>query len=153
MSRDYKERLWFALSLVYAIIRVLGASAFLEKYGLNIVLFAIVEILSSSLLAVASAHVVRNVVGGPDDQTITIRGGATKYRRRVGRIRRWGALVVICFAAPDVYAYVATDHLPPALIGLLLLALLVSAVSSAILIARRIREARAESLPIAKSKL
>ncbi len=144
MSRAVKERLWFVLSLGYAAIRVLGASAFLEKYGLNIVVFAIVEFVSSSFLAVASAHVVRNVVGGVDDALLSFGVDRRNDERRVARARRWVAVVVVCFAAPDVYAYLATDHLPPALIVLLVVALIVSALTSVIVIARRIRDARAE---------
>lgn len=142
-----KERLWFVLSLGYAAIRVLGASAFLEKYGLNIVIFAIVEVVSSSILAVASAHVVRNVVGGVDDALLSFGAERRNDERRVARARRWVAVVVVCFAAPDVYAYLATDHLPPALIVLLVVALTFSAVTSVVVIARRIRDARAEMTP------
>lgn len=148
MSRDSKERLWFALTLIYAVVRVLGAAAFLQKYGLNIVVFAFVEIVSSSVLAVASAQFVRHVVGGPDEQTLTVRGRPTPDRHRVLRLRLWGVLVVLGFAAPDVYAYMATDQLPPALMVLLVSAIVISAGSTVVLIARRVRAARAEPLSI-----
>jgi hypothetical protein len=154
MTREAKERLWFGFSLLYAVVRVLGASAFLEKYGLNIVVFAIIEIISSSLLAVASAGLVRSIVetklvstilGESAEQFGVARAPKKHHLPNFGPLRRWALAVVVCFAAPDVYAYVATDHLPPALLGVIGIALLVSAVTSIVLITRKVRAARAES--------
>jgi hypothetical protein len=155
MTREAKERLWFGFSLLYAVVRVLGASAFLQRYGLNIVVFAIIEIVSSSLLAVASAGMVRSIVETKLVSTIlgdsAEQFGVAKppkkhhFRPNFGPLRRWAAAVVICFAAPDAYAYYATDHLPPALLAVIGIALLVSAVSSVVLITRRVRAARVES--------
>jgi hypothetical protein len=155
MTREAKERLWFGFSLLYAVMRVLGASAFLQRYGLNIVVFAIIEIVSSSLLAVASAGMVRSIV--ETKLVSTILGDSAEqfgvarppkkhhFRPNFGPLRRWAVAVVICFAAPDAYAYYATDHLPPALLAVIGIALLVSAVSSVVLITRRVRAARVES--------
>jgi hypothetical protein len=155
MTREAKERLWFGFSLLYAVVRVLGASAFLEKYGLNIVVFAIIEIVSSSLLAIASAGMVRSIVEtklvstilGESAEQFGVPKAPKKhhFRPNFGPLRRWALAVVVCFAAPDVYAYVATDHLPPALLAVIGIALLVSAVTSVVLITRKVRAARAQS--------
>lgn len=150
VTRDAKERLWFGFSLLYAVARVLGASAFLERYGLNIVAFAVIEIVSSSLLAVASAGLVRSIVETKLMSTIlgdsAEQFGVAKppkkhhhFRPNFGPLRRWAVAVVVCFAAPDVYAYYATDHLPPVLLVVIGIALLVSALTSIVLVTRKVR--------------
>jgi hypothetical protein len=147
VTREVRERLWFGFSLGYAVIRVVGAKAFLARYGLNIVSFAIIEILSSALLAVATAGLVRSIVDirlASSFRDPDLMGNDRYFRPNMGRVRRWAAAVVVFFAAPDVYAYAATDHLPPVLVAVLGFVLLVSAISSVVVIRRKVREARSD---------
>jgi hypothetical protein len=145
VTREAKERLWFVFSLCYAIARVLGAKAFLARYGLNIVSFAIIEIVSSALLAVTSSGLVRAIVANQKSPVLREPASPDGFQSRhpkVGPIWWWALAVGVFFSAPDVYAYLATDHLPTVLVGMLGLALLASAISSVVVIQRKVREGR-----------
>jgi hypothetical protein len=128
VTRTLKERIWIALGLVYAVIRIVGANAFLTQYGLRIWPFAIIEFLSSIVLAISTSRVVTSFV---DEQ-----------HHAIGR---WCLLVLVSFAAPDVYAYKATRHLPPTLVAMLAATLTVSAVSSVFAIRKKVKKVRADT--------
>ena len=128
VTRQDKERVWFLLSLGYAALRVLGANAFLVKYGLNIAVFATIEFVSSAGLAFASARFVQSVVD-----------------RKHGAARGWFVAVIAGFATPDIYAIVVTHKVPPTLLALIAAMLLGSSCVALLGFRRRVRQARHES--------
>jgi hypothetical protein len=125
VTREQKERVWFILSIAYAGVRVLGANTYLVKYGLNIAVFATVEFVSSACLALSSSNFVRAYSSG---------------HRQVSR--RWAAAVLVSFAAPDIYAIVVTDRVPPSLLVLIGCMVTGSTVASIVGIKRRLAEVR-----------
>ena len=128
MTRSLKERIWIALGLAYAVVRIIGANAFLTQYGLHIFTFAVIELITSVVLAISTARVVTSFV---DEQHHAI--------------RRWCLIVLVSFAAPDVYAYKATRHLPRSLVAMLAATLTVSAVSSIVAIRKKVRKVKSDT--------
>jgi asparagine N-glycosylation enzyme membrane subunit Stt3 len=93
--KRWLEHAWFVVVVVYALVRIVLADRFLTKYGLPIKPFAIIEILSSMIYALASARFVGALV---DD-----------HNRRAGF---FGLCSLVGFGAPDVFVIVASDHIP-----------------------------------------
>lgn len=88
-------RLWVVATVAYGILRVVLAGAFLADYGLNVVVFAIIEIGSSLMLGISSARLTASMVAG--------RGGK----------RGWLlAVVVVSYFAPDTYVLVFAGRMP-----------------------------------------
>ncbi len=89
------ERLWIVLGVVWAVGRVFVAKATVERYGVNITVFAFVEIVVAWPHALGAARVVTKLVDR-DPQ------GAF----------RWGALLAVTHIAPELYIAVAGSHMP-----------------------------------------
>jgi hypothetical protein len=119
--RRWLEHAWFLVVLVYALIRVFLADRFLTKYGLPIKPFAVVEVLSSVVYALASARFVGALV---DDNN-----------RKAGF---FGLFSLVGFGAPDVFVIVASDHIPRSIFVVLALIVLGTAVYT-------VRELRAKT--------
>lgn len=93
--RRWLEHAWFLVVVVYALVRIFLADRFLSKYGLPIKPFALVEIFSSIIYALASARFVGALVDG--------------HNRKAGF---FGLFTLLGFGAPDVFVIVASDHIP-----------------------------------------
>lgn len=84
-----------AVALIWSVTRIAGASIVLAPYHVNIAIFAVIELISSPILAVASANMV--------------------FAQRDRHLPRAGALAAIslaAFAAPDIYLLRSGRGLP-----------------------------------------
>ncbi len=81
--------------MLYAGLRIALADAFLAEYGLNIVVFAVIELLSTPIYAIGTSRGVRAMMD---------------RRRSLGL--RWVMLAIAGFVAPDAYVIIAARHVP-----------------------------------------
>jgi len=79
-------RMWVALVMLWAALRILAVEIWLVGYGINIWTFAVIEVLSSILYGMSSARLVR---------ALTVR-----QRKDAGK---WGALTLVGYVMPDTY--------------------------------------------------
>jgi hypothetical protein len=79
-------RLWVALVMLWAAMRILAVEIWLVGYGINIWWFAIIELLSSILYGLSSARLVREL--------------AARQRKNSAK---WGFLTLIGYVMPDTY--------------------------------------------------
>jgi hypothetical protein len=86
LARSRWVGLWLAVVLGWSLIRIALASAYLSDYGVDIRIFALIEVVSSPLLAISTARLVESLV-----------------QRASLRILGHGLVALVTFAAPDVY--------------------------------------------------
>ena len=79
-------RLWVALVMLWAGLRILAVEIWLVDYGVNIWWFATVEVLSSILYGVSSARLVKELT--------------TRHRKNSAK---WGTLTLVGYVLPDTY--------------------------------------------------
>jgi hypothetical protein len=79
-------RLWVALVMVWAGLRILAVELWLVGYGVNIWWFAVIEASSSILYGVSSARLVKELSA-----------------RRRKNSAKWGSLTLIGYVLPDTY--------------------------------------------------
>ena len=103
--------MWSGASLAYGILRIALAGTFLADYGLDVRVFAVVELTSAALLGAAGGRLVDDLV-----------------RARRGRRVRSAVLTVIGYGAPDAYVLASSGRYPG---RLLTVVVTVVAVSSA----------------------
>ncbi len=93
--RRVYERLWIVLGVVWAVGRVFVAKATVERYGVNITLFAVVEIVVAWPHALGAARVVTKLVDRDPHGAL-----------------RWGTLLAVTHIAPELYIAVTGSHMP-----------------------------------------
>lgn len=116
--------LWALVAICYGGLRVLVVTLFLARYGVDPVVFACVELSSSIVYGVGSAHVV-----------------AALADRAHRALRRWVLVAASGFLAPDVYVVASGGSLP---VGALVVVVGVATTTSVLTvrdIRRRAREA------------
>ncbi len=86
---------WVLVVVAYGALRVLVVTVLLSSYGVRPLVFAAVELSSSVVYGIGSAHVV----------------GALADRRH-DTLRRWAPVTVAGFLAPDVYVLVSGRGMP-----------------------------------------
>ena len=89
------ERIWFIAVVAWSILRVIFADVFFAKYGINIRIFAGVEVISSPIFAQSTSKMAISL---------------SRHHLRNSLI--WGILTLVSFAAPDVYLLTTGKHLP-----------------------------------------
>ena len=89
------ERAWFIAVVAWSIIRIIFADVFFAKYGINIWIFAGVEVVSSPVFARSTAKMVLSL---------------SRHQIRDSVI--WRFVTLISFASPDVYLLTTGKHLP-----------------------------------------
>jgi hypothetical protein len=121
------EHAWFLAVVLYALIRIFLADKFLAKYGLPIKPFALVEVVSSMVYALASARFVGALVDN--------------HNRKAGF---FGLCTLVGFGAPDVFVIVASDHIPRSIYVVLALIVLGTAVYTIRELRVKMRKARVQ---------
>jgi hypothetical protein len=124
-NREVLERSWVLVTLVYGLVRIALAGAFLTEYGLSVKAFSVIEISSSLLYGFSGVHLVRAVV-------------ASDRRRRSW----WGAGMLVGFLAPEVYVFSVVRRVPMTVIVVLVAIVVVSAVLATLAMRTKLREAR-----------
>lgn len=118
-TRRWGEGVWFGLSFCYAGLRIALANATVAQFGVDIRVFAAVELLSTVPYALGVSRAVRKLA-----------------RRESGGAAGWMLLAAGGFLAPEAYiALTAND--PPLRVYLALMALVVAAGTIALVSLRR----------------
>ena len=112
-------RLWVVATVMYGALRVVLAATFVADYGLNIVAFAIIELVSSLALGITTARLAI----------------ALKNRRRGGRAWLFAA-VVLSYFAPDAYVLVFAGRMPGRVLVPVLVIVCIGAVSGVLRLRR-----------------
>ena len=121
------ERIWFIAVVAWSILRVIFADVFFAKYGINIRIFAGVEVISSPIFAQSTSKMAISL---------------SRHHLRNSLI--WGILTLVSFAAPDVYLLTTGKHLPW-LAYLVVIAIMVIAGTISMIKMRRKAEELAQS--------
>ena len=94
-SRRLLERFWVLATVGYGVGKAVIVGVLLGRYGVNPWVYAVIEISTSFLLGVASARTVRAAVD-----------------RDWRPCRRWAAVTVVAYFAPDVSLFVMGKAMP-----------------------------------------
>ncbi|MDP5109302.1 MAG: hypothetical protein NWP73_06010 [Ilumatobacteraceae bacterium] len=79
-------RLWVALVMLWAGLRILAVEIWLVDYGVSIWWFTVIEVLSSVLYGVSSARLVKELSA-----------------RRRNNSAKWGTFTLVGYVLPDTY--------------------------------------------------
>jgi choline-glycine betaine transporter len=121
------EHAWFLVVVAYACVRIFLADKFLVKYGLPIKPFAVVEIMSSMVYALASARFIGALVDNNN--------------RKAGF---FGLCTLVGFGAPDVFVIFASDHIPRSIYVVLALIVIGTTVYTVRELRAKMRKARVQ---------
>lgn len=114
---------WILASIAYGVLRVVLAGTLLSDYGLNVVVFAVVEITSSAVFGIASGRLVESLL------------------HRQGRNRALLVLATLAgYAAPDVYILGLADEYPANVRNSVIAIIAMSAIVSFVALLRRLRQ-------------
>lgn len=100
-GRRRLERWWLALVMTWSVCRVAAVWHWLDRYGVNPLVYALVDLGSSAPYALGSARTIGALID-----------------RHYGRAVVWLPLAAACFAAPDVYIVAAGDEMPWGVYGI-----------------------------------
>ena len=120
-ERFYVQKVWFGLIILWSFVRIATAELYFAKYGINIWIFAVIEIVSSPILARSSSRMAV----------------ALKYHE-IRQSNLWGGLTMISFSAPDVYLLTAGRGLPWSAYGMVLLLMTVAGTTSVIKLRQKV---------------
>lgn len=93
--RGRYEQIWIVLGVLWALGRVVIAKATVEKYGVNIAIFAVIEILVAWPHALGAARVVTKLIDRDPHGALA-----------------WGSLLAATHIAPELYIAVVGSHMP-----------------------------------------
>jgi hypothetical protein len=93
--RNRYEQIWIVLGVLWAVGRVVIAKATVEQYGVNITVFAIIEILVAWPHALGAARVVTKLIDRDPHGALA-----------------WGTLLAVTHSAPELYIAVDGSHMP-----------------------------------------
>ncbi len=93
--RNRYEQIWIVLGVLWALGRVVVAKATVEKYGVNIAVFAVIEILVAWPHALGAARVITKLIDRDPHGALA-----------------WGSLLAATHIAPELYIAVVGSHMP-----------------------------------------
>ena len=120
-EKFYVQKAWFGLIIFLSFVRIATAELYFSNYGINIWTFAVVEIVSSPILARASSRMAV----------------ALKYHE-IRQSILWGSLTMVSFSAPDVYLLTAGRGLPWTAYGMVLLLMTIAGTASVIKLQQKV---------------
>lgn len=124
MRRKSLRNAWLGLVLAWSVVRIAGAGIILRPYHVHLWGFALIEIVTSPILAMASA---RLVYAFRDHQ--------------LSRAALAGAVSLVAFAAPDVYLLQSGRGLPWVAYAVVIALMMCGATASVIGLRRQLLEA------------
>lgn len=89
------ERLWASSIVLYSVGATFVVWRTLGKYGVNPVLFFVIDVITSWPYGIATARIVVNVIN-----------------RKWKAVRRWSWVAAITFVTPQVYILASARHAP-----------------------------------------
>lgn len=125
---------WIVASILYGGLRSALVWAFLRQYGVNVLGFVAIEVVSSAVYGLSSARVVGAAVDAD-----------------WGRFRSWIPLAIVSYFAPDAYVFASAGRMPDNILTVLVGVVLVTVTLSTVAFVARVRAARRESsLPVSR---
>lgn len=125
MRRRILQYAWLFAVAAWACFRIFAVDTWLAKYGVNTVVFAVVEIGSSIPYGIGSARCVTSLID----------------RRRTPAIW-WGLMGVVGFIAPDLYMLTAGKSMPAMTYAIIIGAFTVLGTFSLVGLIRQYRQSR-----------
>lgn len=125
--RKIYERIWIIFGIAWAVGRVFVAKATVEQYGVNITVFAVIEIVAAWPHAIGAARVVTKLVDRDP------RGALP-----------WGAMLAVSHIAPELYIAVVGSHMPVGVYISLILIVVGLGALAVVGILQKVRIGRAE---------
>lgn len=89
------EKLWASTIVIYSFGATLVVWKTLHKYGVNPLLFFIIDVCTSWPYGIATARIVAKV-----------------FERDWKQVQKWSLTAAICFVTPQVYVLAASHHAP-----------------------------------------
>lgn len=96
------EIIWIVVVVLYGIGRSLVVWKMLAKYGVNPLIYFVIDVGSSWPYGLATAHLVRSAVRHDGEKAI-----------------KWGVLAVATFITPDIYLVVSLHRAPKYVFGVI----------------------------------
>jgi hypothetical protein len=124
--RKRVEHAWIVLGLVWALARVWVAKATVEQYGVNIFIFAVIELAVAWPHSLSTARIVANLVDRHPDAAL-----------------RWAVVLAVTHIGPELYIALAGSHMPAGIYWSLLAIVLILGVVAGIGIYQKVRVGRA----------
>lgn len=115
------RKTWVVATVAYGALRVVLAGTFIADYGLNVYVFAIIELGSSLTLGLSTSWLVRDYVA---------------YPRRVRP--RIATIAIVSYALPDAYVFAFAGRMP-ARLGASVAAVVLFGLFATIVRIRRVR--------------
>src|SRR4051812_38517386 len=127
-KRKWVEWAWYAVSGLYSVFRIVLADHTVARYGVNIWVFAIIELAATIPYAVGTARVVTSLLDG--DQPAAL---------------RWALVASAGFFAPDVYTLAAARSAPWWMYAVIITWMTVAAVIAVRSLRSNLRQRRADA--------
>ena len=125
--RNRYEQIWIVLGVLWALGRVVVAKATVEQYGVNIAIFAVIEIVVAWPHALGAARVVTKLIDRDPHGALA-----------------WGSLLAVTHIAPELYIAVVGSHMPVGIYVSLVVIVLGLGALAVIGIVQKVRVGRAE---------
>ncbi len=119
-TRKSIQRLWIVFSVIYGVFRWVFAWHYLEKYGVNPLIFGAIELSSSCGYAIYSGRLV-----------------AAAIDQELSRHKRLVLITITWFILPDAYIFMSAGQMPRTVIGFIVTAVLLTGIVGATAILRR----------------
>lgn len=119
------ERLWAGLVVLYSVGRALVVWRTLAKYGVNPVVYLIIDVATSWPYGIATARIVFNVL-----------------RHRWSHVRNWILVAVPTFIAPDLYLLITAHRAPRTVYVVLIMVIAFLAAAAVATLIQQIRAGR-----------
>jgi hypothetical protein len=128
-SKIYKiiERTWASSIILYSFGATIVVWKGLSRYGVNPILFFVIDVCTSWPYGIATARIVLNVI-----------------ERRWSEVRKWSWVAVITFVTPQVYILAAAKHPPREVYIIIFSVVTAMAVFAIVSLGLQIRTARSQ---------
>lgn len=120
------ERLWILLSVAYGGVRIFVADRTVRRYGVNIPVFATVELVTSFAYGLGTARVVGALVDRRHDLAV-----------------RWAPVAFGAFIAPEAFIVVTGRRMPPGVFVVVGIFVLTMGTIALVSLVRKVRAGRA----------
>ena len=121
-ARKNIQRLWVVLSVIYGVFRWVLVWHYLKKYGVQPMIFGVIELSSSCGYAIYSGRLVVAAI----DQELS-------------RHKRVVMITIMWFILPDVYIFMSAGQMPRTVVGFIVTAVLFTGVIGVTAILRRLK--------------
>lgn len=124
--RKHLSRTWALLVVGWSLMRALVVWAALSDYGINPVVYLLIDLCSAAVDAYTTPRMVLAFI----DNRHKLAG-------------KWAAISLVAFVVPDAYIFLGTGHLPAKVVAIVLTVVTVTFLVAVISVMVKIRKGRA----------